>query len=79
MQCELQSSMRKNDVIWYAWIMLLGNLHAYNVYDRYDSHQSRCCGPMMRDKCKCMVYMHVYFVNDNDYMVHYVNCFGNDW
>ena len=53
----------------------LGNLHAYNMYDRYVSHQSRCCGPMMRDKCKCMVYMHVYFVNDNVQMVHYVNYF----
>lgn len=51
----------------------LGNLHAYNMYDRYVSDQSRCCGPMMRDKCKCMVYMPVYFVNDN--IVHCINYF----
>ena len=54
----------------------LENLNAYNMYDRYVSHQSRGCGPMIRVKCRCMVYMHVCFVNDNDYMVHNVNYFG---
>lgn len=56
----------------------LGNLHAYNMYDRYVTHQSSCCGPMKRDKCKCMVYMHVYFVNDNVHMVHCVNYFEKE-
>ena len=58
-------------------IVLFGNKNAYNMYVSCVSCQSRCCGPMLKVKCRCIVYMHVCFVNDNDYMAHYVNYFGD--
>lgn len=48
------------------------------MYVSYVSFQSRYCGPMLRVKYKFMVYINVYFVNDNLHMVRYVNHCGKE-